>query len=244
MTVHAISSETSIPRTSLYYMLPKLVDRGFVEQIRRNGKIYWKKISSSDIYDTYSKILAEPNGTQSFTKKISKNTEIMLNIGNKNVLDVFTQISDMPGRSRFYGIQPEQSLIQAVTTNPLEDILKFNHKIKDKKIIVEGIIHEKGTDSMVKTLSKEDRLKFLKSFSERSADIAKMPDNFLDKTKAEIYLYQEKVAIINWSEQFGVIIKNKDVFELIKEMFESTKYLLNRYDQNEKIARKLIDYSK
>ena len=87
----------------------------------------------------------------------------------------------------------------------------------------------------------ENRKKLLKSFADRSADTAKLPENFLKDTKAEIYFYGDKVAIINWYEEFGVIIQNKDVFELLKEMFNSTKYMLKKYDQNEKIARRLID---
>ena len=126
--------------------------------------------------------------------------------------------------------------------NPLEKLIDFNNKVKSKNIIAEGIIHEKGTDTMTKTLSKEEKKIFLKSFSDRSADTAKLPDNFLEHTKAEMYLYEGKVAIVNWYEEFCVIIKNEDVFELVKEMFSSTKYLLDRYDQNEKIARRLIDF--
>ena len=152
------------------------------------------------------------------------------------------EISDLPLKSRFYGIQPEASIIQAVTRNDIKEIIRFNRKINSKKLIVEGIIHEKGTDSMIKVLPTRIGIELLKSFSNRSADTVKLPDNYLNKTKSEIYLYNNKIAIVNWSEEFAVIIQNKDVFDLLKEMFNSTKYLLERYDQNEKIARKLVDF--
>ena len=95
---------------------------------------------------------------------------------------------------------------------------------------------------MVQHLSPKDKKRLLASFSGRSADTAKLPEGFLNNTKAEIYLYDnKKIAIINWYENFAVTIENKDVFDLLIEMFRSTKYMLKKYDQNEKIAKKLVD---
>jgi hypothetical protein len=103
------------------------------------------------------------------------------------------------------------------------------------------VIHEKGTSEMLKSLSEENKRKLLESFGGRSADTVKLPSNYLENTKAEMYMYQGKLAIMNWKEEFAVVIKNKDVFELFMEMFKSTKYLLKKYDQNEKIAKMLVD---
>ena len=244
LMISDLSIQTKIPRTSLYYILPKLEERGFVKEVKRAKKVFWKKMDDEDIYNTHEEALKgfKDKKEDNETKVISKATQVSFYHGNKNVFTVFDEISAMPPKSRFRGIQPEASIVGAVERNSLEKIIDFNNKVKLKNIIAEGIIHEKGTDSMTKTLSKEEKRKFLESFSNRSADTAKLPDNFLEHTKAEIYLYEGKVAIVNWYEEFCVIIKNEDVFELMKEMFSSTKYLLDRYDQNEKIARRLIDF--
>ena len=229
LSIAMIASHTGIPRTSLYYMLPKLAERGFIEKTTLGKKIFWKKVSDSKILETYTSAL----------QKESTLPHVTL-LSGANTIEVFNEIASMPRKSRFYGIQPEQSIIQAVTKNPIEKIVAFNNKINAKEIIAEGIIHEHGTDSMVEVLSKEDGKKLLKSFVNRSADTVKLPPTYLHDTKAEIYLYEDKVAIVNWYKEFAVIIKNKDVFDLLKSMFDSTKYLLKRYDQNEKIARKLL----
>lgn len=238
-----LSVVTSIPRTSLYSILPRLEERGFVEKRKHGKKIFWSNRDDRDIYATYKEVLDELNRNHdgSISKKISEKSDISIHYGNKNAMSVFTELAAMPAKSRFYGIQPEQSIIGAVTLNPMEDLLTFNRKVNEKKLIVEGIIHESGTDSMIKALPTEDGKRLLRSFANRSADTAKLPPHFLENTKAEVYLYEDKVALVNWYEEFAVIIRNKDVFELIKEMFNSTKYLLERYDQNEKIARKLVD---
>ncbi len=248
--VSDLALSTQIPRTSLYYMLPRLQERGFLEKVRRSRKILWRKASDEDICNAYEEALkrfkgasdAENGGGSSEVRAISDAARIGLYQGNEKVLTVFDEILSMPPKSRFFGIQPEQSIIAAVTRNPIEKIISFNQRINAKRMIVEGIVHERGTDSMFAALPENEGLELLRSFANRSADTAKLPNNFLNKTKAEIYLYEDKVAIVNWHEEFAVIIENKDVFELVKEMFNSTKYLLGKYDQNEKIARKLIDF--
>lgn len=242
---------TEIPRTSLYYALPHLVERGFIESFRRNKKTYWRNIYNDTINDFFEKHKLDENekdiGNTSntegnFIKKISSKSKVYFYNGKNQAVNVFRDMEKLPPHSRFYGIQPEASIIGAITENRLEDIIEFNKKVKSSKLIVEGIIHEKGTESMVQSLSPTDKKRLLDSFSGRTADTSKLPEGFLNNTKAEIYFYDDKkIAIVNWYEDFAVIIENKDVFDLLIEMFKSTKYMLKKYDQNEKIARKLVE---
>ncbi len=175
-------------------------------------------------------------------KRLSPSSKIYLYNGKNQAINVLRDVSNLPKYSRIYGIQPEASIIGAINKNNLDDIIIFNKKINQSRHIVEGVIHEKGTETMVQSLSPADKKKLLESFSGRSADTAKLPEGFLNNTKAEIYLYDnKKIALVNWYEDFAVIIENKDVFDLLIEMFKSTKYMLKKYDQNEKIARKLVE---
>lgn len=243
LTIPEISRKTGVPRTSLYYMLSTLERRSFIYIYENRGKKYWRASSIEGLREKYSSLFdgLDTHKSERVTKEISKNTRVTFYRGNSNIINIFKEISNLPSKDRFYGIQPEASIIEAVTKNDINEIIRFNRKINSKKLIVEGIVHEKGTDSMVTALPTKVGIELLKSFSNRSADTVKLPDSYLNKTKSEIYLYDGKIAIINWSEEFAVTIKNKDVFDLLKEMFNSTKYLLEKYDQNEKIARKLIN---
>jgi len=241
LRINELSILTKIPRTSLYYMLPRLKDRGFIQQIKKEKRVLW--IKNKNIKNTYGKALdALADETELNVQKqtISKETKIEILIKEK-MIRVFEDISNLAPRTRIYGIQPDMSFIQAVEYIPLADLLRINNAIKQKNIIVEAIIHERSIDSVQNLFDKDDLRIFLESFGGRSADTVKLPSDYLDKAMAEIYLYNNTIAIINWSEQFAVTIQNRDVFQLIMEMFKSTKYLLQRYDQNEKIARKLVD---
>jgi DNA-binding Lrp family transcriptional regulator len=221
-----LAVSTNIPRTSLYYMLSKLQARGLVKKIRENKKSIWNLLDSS-LFEEVS------------TENISP--QIKIYKGTDKLLNVFWEIAEIPPKSRFYGIQPKSSIVEAINKSSLEEIIRFNDLVKKKDLIVEGVIHEKGTSEMLKSLSEENKRKLLESFGGRSADTVKLPSNYLENTKAEMYMYQGKLAIMNWKEEFAVVIKNKDVFELFMEMFKSTKYLLKKYDQNEKIAKMRVD---
>lgn len=241
LKIAEISTQTSIPRTSLYYMLPKLEDRGFIEQIRQGKKILW--IKSKNIKTTYEKALGTliDSNEEHLTPHIfSEKTKVTV-LRKEKIVQIFEDISNLTPRTRIYGIQPDVSFMQAVEYMPLAKLVEINNIIKQKNIIVEAIIHERSIDSIQNLFNKDDLRIFLESFGGRSADTVKLPSDYLDKTMAEIYLYNNTIAIINWKEQFAVTIQNQDVFQLIIEMFKSTKYLLQRYDQNEKIARKLVD---
>jgi predicted transcriptional regulator len=251
LIIQDLAVYTDIPRTSLYYALPHLVDRGFIESFRRNKKTYWRNTYKETIDDLFEKHKLDEdeketgdtsNTEDNFIKKISPKTKVYFYNGKNQAVNVFRDIEKLPPHSRFYGIQPEASIVGAITENRLEDIIEFNKKVKSSKLIVEGIIHERGTESMVQSLSPSDKKRLLDSFSGRSADTSKLPEGFLNDTKAEIYFYDDKkIAIVNWYEDFAIIIENKDVFDLLIEMFKSTKYMLKKYDQNEKIARKLVE---
>lgn len=244
--IQDLATHTEIPRTSLYYALPHLVERGFVESFKRNRKTMWRNIYDSKISELFKGQQVDHDTKEednnNFIKQLSPSSKISLYNGKNQAINALLDIANIPQHSRFYGIQPEASIVGAISKSRVDDIIKFNNKVKDSKLIVEGIIHEKGTDSMVQSLSPKDKKKLLASFSGRSADTSKLPEGFLNNTKAEIYLYDnKKIAIINWYEDFAVTIENKDVFDLLIEMFRSTKYMLKKYDQNEKIAKKLVD---
>lgn len=244
MSIVNISKETNIPRTSLYYMLPKLERRGFIEMKRNNKRVYWRK--STDEYFEGKYIRTIESVIEKKINPISPtadNQGIRVLRGTDQLLTVFNEIAGLHTKSRAYGIQPDASLVQVVKNVPTAKAIKFCDDVKEKGIIIEAIVHEKSVDSIKNTLTdKRTAQELLKSFGGRSADTVKMPDNFLSNTKAESYLYDNKVSLLNWEKGIAVIIEDNDIFHLVKEMFNSTKYLMERYDQNEKIAKKLVDF--
>jgi sugar-specific transcriptional regulator TrmB len=238
-----ISKLVKIPRTSLYYTLPRLLERGFIEKRKIGAKIYWRKKSNQEIrrqiQNSLDKIFDQ--NSENFTKIISKETSITFHYGAQNVATIFERLAKLPSRYRFSGIQPRASIIQAISKVPTSYIVNLNKKIKEKKLIVEGVVHEGDIEEIKKIMQSDDYKALLESVGGRSADYAKLPPDYMKNICSEIYLFDDQIALINWKEEFAIIIHNKDVFNLLLEMFKSTKYMLAKYDQNEKIARKLVE---
>jgi len=236
-----VSKQTQIPRTSLYYILPRLVERGFLEKRKIGTKTYWRKTSPKEYLENYQKLLRN-TGNTNFSESNFINTEkVKIVRGINKLTDTLQSVTKIEERERFYGIQPEASIEVLLKKASLKRINEFNDTVKRKNLIVEGIVHEHYLDKL--KLDKNEFKKLLTSFGGRTADYAKLPDGFLQNTKAEIYLWENRIAIMNWDKEFAVVIEDSDVFELIKAMFDSTKYMLDKYDQNEKIAKKLVDLS-
>lgn len=238
MTVSEIASAAKIPRTSLYYTLRKLTERGFVYSRMVRKKEMWFKSSHEDFSKKYIDAIQSMGSP---TPSLNSISQAHIYTGSSNLMNVFWDITNLAPGSRFYCIQPRRSLVNVLKKTDLEDVIIFNNSVKRKNLIIEGIIHETGTVDMVKVIDQKNQKAFLESFFGRAADTVKMPENFLSTTEAEFYIYKNKLAIVNWKKEYAVIIDDKDVFELILEMFKSTKYMLEKYDQNEKIAKLLVD---
>ncbi|MEY2641146.1 MAG: hypothetical protein RL150_539 [Candidatus Parcubacteria bacterium] len=243
LSIPDLAKAARVPRTSLYYMLTTLQARSLVKKRKLHKTWLWEAVPIADTIDAVINALGHVSGTPRapYHLNLSKTTHVHVASSNEETLREIETLANLPAGSRWYGIQPRMSLIAAITRNSLETLVRINTQIKTRKHIVEAAIHESGTEAMWQQLPGSSSKKLLQALGGRSADTAKLPEHFLANTKAELYLYGETVTFINWEKGFSVAITNPDVFELVKGMFDSTKYLLERYDQNEKIARKLID---
>lgn len=235
--ISEISKQTDIPRTSLYYMLDKLHSRGFIIKNKINKKLYWS------LDNNFKKTITDGNSNEknNYTEVVSKNSEIKIFKGVKDLENIFWDILKIPPKERVRGFQPTPSISEVTRKVPTEDIVKFNKEFKNKQFISEGIVHEGSLEAIKNNMSEDNAKKLFESFGGRSSDTAKIPEDHMQDVYSEIYIYYGKVAIVNWKEEFAVLIGDENVFKLLLEMFKSTKYLMDKYNQNEKIAKKLID---
>jgi len=238
MTILELSKTASIPRTTLYYMLEKLKERKLVVRKKLNKKFYWILGDASEVLFPKKELGPNHPDTTGFSPAPNSHVEFLF---GEDMMKVLENIALLPKNKRIYGIQPEQSLLSAIKNGGHERFLHVNETIKRKNIIVEAIVHEHAFEHIIPLLSKGEIAPLLKSISGRLADTSGIPNDYLSTTNAEIYLYDDVVSIINWQAGFGITIRDKNVFGLIFELFKSLKYMLKKYDQNDKIARMLVE---
>ncbi len=217
--ISTISRITKLPRTSLLYRLRGLEKRKLVMPVKNGKFTHWK----SKLPLLLPKIL---------------NQGVTVLKGKNELFSVFEKIVELPRNSRVYGIQPDKSIVQAINKNSLEELLKINKVIKDKKLIFEGIVHEKSVDTLISELGKQKAGVIFDSFIGRLEDYAKIPDDFAN-VESEIYIFNGSAYILNWSKEIGLEIHDPSMVSLLLAMFSCVKELGQRYSQNQKMSNRL-----
>ncbi len=222
-SISQISRKTKVPRSSLLYILRKLQERSLVRAVRHeNGK--WTKWVS-----TIDKTIRHLNYV---SHKGDQLVEVYY--GSAAIFEMFEKIIILPKNSRLLALQPDSSIRYALRKNKVDDFLRVNKGIKNKALIVEGIVHEKSVGTIVTELGKVNGQKIFESFIGRLEDYVKIPDDFAD-VESEIYIFGGSAYIINWHKETAVSIHEENMVALLRAMFSCVKELGQRYSQNEKM---------
>jgi len=248
-SVSMLSREVNSPKTTLNYVIKRLFSRGLIVKVPKGKRTWWTLQDPNKLQDQLIDIGEEfyPKRTSGVTTiPISKDTRIAIYRGAKSLYQLWQKFTSLSKLERLYSVQPDTSFNAAVShiINELsyETLVELNDEIRSSKIVVEGIVHEHSADTISQTIASANRdpKKFLSGFIGRLADTAKLPRDFMD-VSAEMYIHGNTFTIIHWDDEVAVSITNKAVATFFKEMFETLKYFCNKYDQNERIAKKLVE---
>lgn len=249
LTVSALSRKTQIPKTTLNYAVKKLEQRGLLVFVKKGERKFWS-LNDADTIDgafaTIKKSLWKNTENSIATIPISEKTRIEMYQGTESLYKLWEKFVSLPKTTRLYAIQPDKSFNTAIKSIikslSFNDLVLMNEKILDSKIIVEAMVHERSAETVPKTISSlgHNPIPFLKGFPNRLADTAKLPSDFMD-VNAEMYIYNDTFIVIHWEDKIAVSITNKDVAKFFKEMFESLKFFNVKYNQNERMAKKIME---
>lgn len=228
-----IASLTDLPRTSLLYILTKLRKRGLVKLLRRGKRAFYK----SDFHSTLKQLATIHAPTHpSQPDYTHAHNGIVIHEGVKAIMDIFERLADQPHNSRIYGIQPDNSIKWALRKPNKGDWTRINTIIKEKSFIIEGIVHEKSVDTIIREVGTKGALDIFNSFFGRLQDYVKIPDEFAN-VEAEFWSFGGSAFIVNWNTEVAIEIVDKDMAALLLAMFSCTKELGQRYNQNEKMKK-------
>jgi len=249
LSVSEISRRSKIPKTTLNYVVRKLENRGLLEYIKKGERKLWMISDAHDLCNRFT-ALGESFGGRTgegiTTISISRNTRVEIYQGTESLYKLWGKFVSLHKTERLYAIQPDKSFNSAIShiikKLSFKDLVDMNEKILNSNIIVEALVHERSVESIAKTISSfgHDPVPFLAGFLNRPADTARLPADFMD-VNAEMYMHNDTFTIIHWADTTAVSITNKDVTRFFKEMFESLKYFCEKYDQNERVARKIAE---
>lgn len=211
-----------VPRSTVIDTLNKLQKRRLVRPVEVNGRSEWKLSNQSNLVEKFLNV-AELLQTNEFAKqspkkslqlKLSKQTEFVIYIGVQNILNIYLREFSSRKNERVQGLQTTQSGRQALEKASHQRFIAINNAIKDNKIIMEMVM----SYSMLETFDGNEK-EWLKSLHGRTAATTLVADNLLDFS-AELIIFNDKLLITNWEDEVLIVVKNKNIINMIKTLLK------------------------
>lgn len=213
-TVSKISRATSIPRTTVHFLLKKLAERGLARKERVEGHYEWSLDSSA---------------THLFT--IPKTDIVDIQFGLSNFKRLYKRLSESPRGERIVAFQGNQSAQIALAELSNEFFSRMHESMKKRKIVIEGVIGE-STLSLFEKLTSSS----LRSHWGRATIVHVVPDHYIS-FDADIFSVKDKLFLFNFEKEIAITITNPAItsafHSLLTFMLEHSEQInLNDHIQN------------
>ncbi|MDD2935124.1 MAG: helix-turn-helix domain-containing protein [Candidatus Pacebacteria bacterium] len=208
-TVGEIAKKSGVKRTTVYDIIDSLKEKSLVSSITKNKKLYYYAESPKKLENTLEE-----------KKKILENMM-------PELMSVANAIDKKPKIRYFEGIEGMRDVFRDTLNYPDQEILswfpkktgmdlgenffykEYIPKRMKKKIWVRAIAPE--TEEMKKYKENDDKhLRQTRLIS---------PDKFNSEINIELY-GGEKVMIVGFEEEIGIMIESKKIYTALKSMFE------------------------
>jgi len=205
ITAGQISSDTSIHRTNVYDCLERLIEKGLVNYIHKEGKKFYQASDPEKIKD----ILVEKE--QRFSEILPKMVKLKKSFVNQELVEIHRGIKAV--KMNLYSFLKKKSSILVygipkIALNLMEDFILTYHKKRVMKKIVMKHIYD------------EDATKRIKQLNNMPYTYAK----YLPKMKnspVSTNICGNEILFILWSESPYIIkIKNKEIANSYKNYFD------------------------
>ncbi len=229
-----LSRVIALPRTTVIFLLNNLEKRGLIEKTQNNRRFLWKLKNKKDlayILRNISNHIDPFSDYFLFDKKDGQESKVEIFYGKEKMRKALCKIIKLGKGERFYGIQGSKSLEKSFDKISWKFIFDYHQKIKEKGIIIEGVISKKSLQ-IFNSMSKKE----LKSHLGRLSVAYLASDEFFD-FKVDIIIFKNNVVIVNYEDEIVLFIKNDKITEAIKKIVLfiesfSQKIDLNKYIKN------------
>jgi len=248
MSVSEVARVTRVKRTTATYILKDLARRHLIICSGTTRRPLYTKIKKGDfeekiqniVHTLYNKEIGYSVGYD------SKKSSVRTYFGSEAIFTLWQEMVGLPKSSRIRCIQPDISFQLAIEHTqgiiPHEDLVTINKLIKQRRLIMEAVVHEESVDTITKTIKQhgDSPVAFLESFSGRTADTSSLPPGYLNEP-VEMYLFNDITIIIYWPEEYAIRIQNKQIVIFFTALFSSVKRFCTRYDQNKTFSKKAAE---
>ena len=230
--VATMSQNIMLPRTTVHFLLKKMRARKLVKAIKVVNHYEW-------VLEQPEIITKKIDALRHFFYPIEKekietvNLKIFLSKGLPAIKSAYDKILTLSKTERVYFIQGLKSAESALKKIDGGYFFDFHKKLKERKIILEGISGE-GLLKLFRGLSRQE----LKSHAGRLLVCRLIPDEYVN-FEADILIIRETMYIINTQTEEVIAIRNKTISDAFKNLFNFFEDRAEKIDLNEYIVRLL-----
>lgn len=225
-----ISRRTGLPRSTIVYILNKLLKQKFVDIILEGKR------------QKYSLSLRKTKTNNKVHSPITTVGPITFYTGKDALETLWKEIVNHPKESRLIGIQPRRSFSEAIKRSSKEHVAKISQEITNKKFIIDAIVQEELPRSIFSQFKGGEAKKIAKAFMGRLEDMVKVEPNFLDE-KSEMFIIGKYSFFIDWFKEEAVRIENQNINNMFKSLYRATKAYGKRHEQGKYIEELLKQMS-
>lgn len=200
-----ISKYTSIPRSTVYFLLNKLKTRGLVAQDKKGKRVIWIIRDTTSIEDI------------SLEKIIKQDTSIQI-YDSKQTIEDFLESFASSKNTKFNSLNGDHNVEGWNTHIGTKRITEFNALINQNKIISDIISSDYFIEQNKKILGEDWALSYKNKPTEYH-----ILNNKYTNYKTQILLHNQKIYIINMDKPLVIEISDTDIFQCFSSIFQFIK---------------------
>ncbi len=205
---------TALPRSTAEYILKKLTKLKLIEQIPHKKRF---------LYQSFPNII--PCGPLTLYK------------GNHAIQFLWDEINSHDKESRLIAVQPKQSLRQAIRKIGKTGAITISQKLTHQHFIIDAILHGGIFDDIIDSVPNvSEAKKIAETLTGRPEDMVRVDQDFINE-KSEMYVIGEMLVFIDWFNEIGIKIINKNIQGLIKSMYYAVKAYGTKYHQGAELTK-------
>ncbi len=228
VNIAEITQRTALPRTTIVYAVESLHKRGLVRKKSVGKRVLWKRTSKEVLVKKLKmamgniEISLEEQSSGIVPKSVQNKTSIEVKSGNLELVEIYEQMFKGYASERMVFSQNAEMLEQIMTKVPISALNKMN------KTGVEyaGIIEMVATSDVLaqyKELTKSEA--WVQNIAGRMMIMNLVPSGALAHSGASIGVLRDQVVLVDWVEEVAIVIQNKELAKLLKQLLHNTASL-------------------
>lgn len=209
-TISRIARKSGINRTTTYLAISELKEKGLISTIKKGGKSFFYAESPKKLEEKEKEKLVNLGEMMpelmSLANLIDKKPKIRYFEGLDGVREIYRDTLLYPSKEVLAWVPASYS---GYDPNFFKYFEQYITKRLEKRILVRAIVRD---SEMVRKYTNDDQKQLRVSKFSKS-------ENFNLKIEIDIY-GNDKVGILSFKDEMGVIIESKDIHDSLKSIFE------------------------